>query len=154
MKSFELLIFADYFQFYVQDEVATGDLSRRWDEAATARMLAIAPGKVGIGTVRNMDVPVTVEVREQEPQEDVRDWDYVVEATLDVASGRIAVAGCSDYFPDAKRIAVSPGSYRVRVSYGALDTLTQDGLNGDDHYRVQLWPASSDSFRFLKNRFR
>jgi hypothetical protein len=154
MKSLELSLFADYFQFYIQDEAATGHLSRIWDEEATARMLAIAPGTIGIGTARNMDVPVTVEIRDQEPGDDLPDWDHVVEANLDVASGRIVVAGCSDYFPDAMRIAVSPGSYRVRVSYGALDTLSEDGLSGDDHYRVQLWPDSSANFRILKRRSR
>jgi hypothetical protein len=152
MKSFELSLFADYFQFYIQDEAATGDLSRSWDEEATARMLAIAPGTIGIGTARNMDVPVAVEIRDQEPGDDLPEWDHVVEATLDVASGRIIVAGCSDYLPDAMRIVVPPGSYRVRVSYGALDTLSEDGLSGDDHYRVQLWPASSANFRILKHR--
>jgi hypothetical protein len=152
MKSFELSLFADYFQFYILDEDTTGDLSWSWDEAATARMLAIAPGIIGVGTVRNMNVPVTVEIRDQEPDVDVPAWDYVVEATLDVASGRIVVAGCSDYFPDAMRITVPPGSYRVRVSYGALDTPSDDGLDGDDHYRAQLWPAPSSDFCILKHR--
>jgi hypothetical protein len=154
MKSFELSLFADYFQFYIQDEAATARLSRIWDEEATARMLAIAPGTIGVGTARNMDVPVAVEIRDQEPGDDFPEWDHVVEASLDVASGQIVVAGCSDYFPNAMRIAVSPGSYRVRVSYGALDTLSEDGLSGDDQYRVQLWPASSANFRILKHRFR
>ena len=154
MKSFELSLFADYFQFYIQDEAATGDLSRFWDEEATARMLAIAPGTIGIGTARNMDVPVAVEIRDQEPGDDLPEWDHVVEATLDVASGRIIVAGCSDYLPDAMRITVPPGSYRVRVSYGALDTLSENGLNGNDHYRVQLWPAPSANFSILKHRSR
>jgi hypothetical protein len=152
MKSFELSLFADYFQFYIQDEAATSDLSRKWNNEAIARMLAIAPGKIGIGTARNMDVPVTLEIRDQEPSNDVQAWDYVVEATLDVASGRIVVAGCSDYFPDAMRITVPPGSYRVRVSYGSLDTLSDNGLDGDDHYRAQLWPAPSADFCILKHR--
>ena len=98
MKSFELSLFADYFQFYIQDEAVMGDLSRIWDEEATARMLAIAPGTIGVGTARNMDVPVTVEICDQEPGDDVPEWDHVIEATLAVASGRIVVAGCSDYF--------------------------------------------------------
>jgi hypothetical protein len=71
MKSFEPSLFADHFQFYIQDEAATRNLSRIWDEEATARMLAIAPGTIGIGTARNMDVPVAVEIRDQEPGDDV-----------------------------------------------------------------------------------
>src|SRR6202023_3968554 len=93
MKSLELSLFADYFQFYVQDETAAGDLSQAWNEEATERLLAIAPGTVGIGTVRNMDVPVTVHVLAQEPDDDSPKWDHVVEAGLDVASGRMVIAG-------------------------------------------------------------
>jgi len=152
MKSFELSLFADCFQFYIQDEAATGDLSQAWNEEATDRLLAIAPGTVGIGTARNTDVPVTVDILEHEPEDDFSQWDHVVEAGLDVASGRIVIAGCTDYFPDAMRIEVPPGTYRVRISYGALDTLTKHGLNGDDRYRLQLWLATSTAVRILKRR--
>ncbi|WP_375780630.1 hypothetical protein ACE103_18670 [Bradyrhizobium sp. ma5] len=152
MKSFDLSLFADYFQFYIQDESATGDLSEAWTPEATDRLLAIVPGMVGISTVRNMHVPVSVQVLEREPDHDSSDWDHVVEASLDVASGRIVIAGCTDYFPDAMRIETEPGTYRVRVSYGALDTLSEDGLEGDDHYRLQLWPAPSIAVRVLKQR--
>ena len=154
MKSFELVLFADYFQFYIQDEAATGDLSQAWNEEATDRLLALAPGTVGIGTVRNMDVPVTVDILEHAPEDDFSEWDHVVEAGLDVASGRIVIAGCTDYFPDAKRVEVPPGTYRVRASYGALDTLSEDGLSGDDRYRLQLWRATSTAVRILKQRLK
>jgi hypothetical protein len=154
MKSFELSLFADYFQFYIQDEAATGDLSQAWNDEATDRLLAVAPGTLGIGTARNMDVPVTVEIREDEPEDDSADWDHVVEASLDVESGQIVVAGCTDYFPDATRIEVAPGSYRVRTSYGALDTLSEDALSGDDRYRLQLWPATAITVRILKQRLK
>lgn len=62
------------------------------------------------------------------------------------------IAGCTDYFPDAMRIEVTPGTYRVRVCYGALDTLSANGLEGDDRYRLQLWPAPSSGVRILKQR--
>jgi hypothetical protein len=35
MKSFDLSLFADYFQFYIQDEAATGDLSDAWNKACS-----------------------------------------------------------------------------------------------------------------------
>jgi hypothetical protein len=152
MKSVEFSLFADYFQFYIQDETAVGDLSSSWIEEAVARGLAIAPGTIGIGTVRNMHVPVTIEIHDQKPDDDFDNWDHVVEAALEVTSGRIVAAGCTDYFPDAKRIELPSGSYRVRVSYGALDTLSKDGLSGDDHYRVQLWPGSPTTVQILKQR--
>jgi hypothetical protein len=152
IKSLELSLFADYFQFYIQDEAAAGDLSQSWSQEAVDRLLAIAPGTIGIGTVRNMDVPVAIEIHDQEPDDDSSEWDYVVEAALNVASGRIVAAGCTDYFPDALRVEVPSGSYRVRVSYGGLDSISKDGLSGQDHYRVQLWLAPSTAVHVLKQR--
>ena len=138
----QIRLFADYFQFYIQDEAAKGDLSQSWDSDATARMLAIAPGTVGVGTVRNMDVPVTLEIHEQEPAPDFDEWDHVVECGMTVSSGRVVIAGCTDYFPDAARIDLANGDYRVRASFGALDRVSEDRLEGEDCYRIQLWPGS------------
>ena len=33
-----------------------------------------------------------------------------------------------EYFPDAARIEPAPGSYRARIYYGGLSSLSQDGL--------------------------
>ena len=153
MPSFELLLFADYFQFYVQDDGAEGDLSEAWTEEAVDRLLAVAPGTLGIGTAQTCSfVPVIVDILEREPNDDSADWDHVVEAGLDVASGRIVIAGCTDYLPDAVRIEVAPGGYRARISYGALDTVAENRLSGDDHYRLQLWPGTQAGVRILKRR--
>jgi hypothetical protein len=152
VRKFQYNLFADYFQFYLQDEAADENLGDSWTDEAVERFLAIAPCVVGVGTVRNMDVPVALEVLEEEPTPDFEQWDHVTECSLQVPTGRIVVAGCTDYFPDAARVEVSPGTYLVRVSYGSLDTLSEDGLDGDDHYRVQLWPGEEISPRILKRR--
>jgi hypothetical protein len=152
MTRVELTLFADYFQFYLQDEKAAGDLSESWTEQATADLLALAPGTIGIGTVRNMDVPVVIEVDDSEPVIDLDAWDQVVDCSIEAPSGQLVVAGCTDYFPDAKRIEVVPGPYRARIFYGALDTLSADGLDGSDHYRISLWLHPVEAPRFLKRR--
>ena len=65
MQCFELEIFADYFQFYIQDDnESVGDLSEAWTEEAVLKKLAITDGALGIGTARNMDVHVTVNIQE------------------------------------------------------------------------------------------
>ncbi|MDP9900671.1 hypothetical protein [Variovorax ginsengisoli] len=152
-RRFEYDVFADYFQFYLQDESAESNLGACWTDEAVERLLVVAPpGTIGIGTVRNMSVPVAVEVAGAQPDPDFESWDYVAECALEVPSGRIVIAGCTDYFPDAPRIDVEPGSYRVRISYGALDSVSEDGLEGRDHYRLQLWPAPSTGLRILKPR--
>ena len=150
MDKFKL--FADYFQFYIQDENADGNLSDSWNDEAVGRLLAVAPGVVGVGTVRNMDIPVSVEVLDSEAGADFDQWDHVVECTLEVSSTRLVIAGCTDYFPDAARISVSPGTYRLRACYADLNSLSEDGLEGNDRYHLQLWPAPAIEPRVLKQR--
>jgi hypothetical protein len=149
-QHFEL--FADYFQFYLQDEAVKGDLSDSWNEEAVGRLLALAPGTIGVGTVRDVQVPVDVEFRDAPPNDDPGIWDQVNECSIEVQSGRIVIAGCTDYFPEANRLEVRPGTYRARIYYGDLDTLSQDGLAGNDHYRVVLWPSPPDDMKVLEQR--
>ena len=60
-RTFQYDIFADYHQFYLQDDDQTfGDLSEAWTEEATERLLAVAPHVIGVGTVRNTTVPVSL----------------------------------------------------------------------------------------------
>jgi hypothetical protein len=151
-RRFEFRLFADYFQFYLQDEGAELDLSESWSEEAVGRLLAIAPGTIGIGTVLNMNVPVVVEVAENAPEDDASEWDQINECDLEVSSGRVLIAGCTDYFPDAARIELSPGTYRARVYYGKLNTLSADGLDGQDRYKIVLWSAAPGPLRVIKQR--
>jgi hypothetical protein len=144
-------LFADYHQFYLQDEAVIGDLSESWTPDAVDRLLALAPGVIGVGTVRNMDVPVELEVLSNPPQDDLTMWDRVNECSIRFTSGRAVIAGCTDYFPDAARIPITPGDYRARVYYGDLNSLSSDGLEGNDHYRIVLWPASEGPIMRIKS---
>lgn len=152
MSCYELTLFADYHQFYIQDENVDGNLSEAWSDEAVERLLAVAPGTVVIGTVRNFDVPVTIAVLEREPVLDADKFDQVVECSIAVESGTIVVAGCTDYFPDAARIKLSAGSYRVRASFQGLESVLAQGLDGNDQYHLQLWPAAMGSVEILKQR--
>jgi hypothetical protein len=145
-------LFADYHQFYLQDEPAGGNLGDSWTQEATDRLLAITDGTIGVGTVRNMTVPVDIEVLDAAPNDSFKDWDQVNECSINVKSGRVVIAGCTDYFPDAARIQVAPAMYRVRIYYGKLDTLSENGLEGEDHYRVVLWPGDPTPPVVLKQR--
>lgn len=151
-QRFEFKLFADYFQFYLQDESASGDLSQCWTSEAVDRLLALAPGTIGVGTVRNMEVPVVVEIGDGDPTDDLSAWDQVNECSIDVPSGRLVIAGCTDYFPDATRIELSPGTYRVRIYYGNLASLSDDGAEGDGHYRIFLWAATHVPLKVVKQR--
>jgi hypothetical protein len=145
-------LFADYFQFYLQDETASGIDGDAWSGEATDRMLAVSTGALAVGTVRNVDVPVTVEVLQSEPPKDLENWDHVTECSLVITSGKLVVAGCTDYFPDADRVKIASGIYHARISGGGFDSVAKHWESGEDKYRVQLWPGSEIEPRVLKQR--
>jgi hypothetical protein len=150
MSTYTYRLFADYSQFYLQDEGAAGDLSDAWTDEAVADLVALAPGTIGVGTVRNTFVPVKVQIVPGPPPLDLDEWDHIVECDIDVPTGRLVIAGCTDYLPDAARIELDPGQYRARITYGGLDTLSENGLEGDDRYHLALWKASPGGKRILK----
>lgn len=147
-------LFADYFQLLLQDEEAelAEHAAGLWKPEAFQRMLDVTPGAIYVGTARNMTVPLTVLVGDCAPPDDADGWDRVNECSIEVPSGRLVVTGVTDYFPDAARIGLAPGCYRARVYYGGLDTLSEDELEGDDRYRVVLWPAPYAEPAVLKER--
>ena len=142
MAHYELNLFADYFQFYIQDDdTVFGDLSDAWSQSAVENLLATSDHGLGIGTVRNMDVPVFVEVLESLPNLNPAEWDKINIASIDCDTGRLVIAGCTEYFPEAQRIPVNPGRYQVVIGYKGLDTLSADKLDGQDSYHLFIAPA-------------
>lgn len=139
MQSLELTVFADHHQFYLQDDdIRFGDLSNAWTPEATERRLAVADHVVGLGTARNMNVAVRISVASALPDLEPTAWDSIIRTSLKCDTGRIVVAGCTDYFPDAKRIHVAPGTYDVLIGYKNRESLSGNGLDGDDSYHIYL----------------
>ncbi len=147
-QRFEYELFADFWQFYLQD--GNSDEWCDWTREAGDRLLAVAPGVIGVGTVRSAIVPLVVEIVDGEPNDDMDSWDQVNECTIKVPSGRIVIAGCTDDRSDAAQIRVLPGSYRARIHYGNLYSRSADGLDGDDYYKVILWRAAPSPLRVSK----
>ena len=153
MREFQFELFAEYHQFYLQDDDRSkGDLSDAWSQEATSRLLAVAPHVIGVGTVRNMNVPVFVTIHEARPCIHFTEWDHVTTASLRIDTGRIVIAGCTDYFPDAERIEVEPGVYEAIVCYKNLEMLSEDGLDGEDSYHVHLFLGSEIAPAVIRNR--
>lgn len=151
-KSYSYTLFADYFQFYLEDVSWDTDWSDIWTPERTDNLLATDQGVICIGTVRNMEAPVVVEVLDDEPTENPDNWDHITECSIEIKSGEMAIAGCTDYPPEAARINIEPGTYRARIFYGKLDSLSEDGLEGDDHYKVVLWPGERVDAKVIRRR--
>jgi len=138
-------LYADYFQFYVQDDRPdVGGLSDAWALDSVQRLhIAVVPHAIGISTARNAMVPVEVAVFPTAPELDRAVWEHIVEADLVCTTGRLVIAGCTDFLADAPRIEVPRGRHRVRVLYRPSLTaaVSSDGQGVFLEYRVELWPS-------------
>ena len=136
-------VFADFHQFLVRDAAANWDhLADQWSAEAVDDMYVQGEGYIAVGTARNMPVPVTVRIVDllREPE---GTWDRSRNGTLRIMSGELVVEGVTDNGASGGRLRVPVGDYAVRVLYGGLETLSQDGVEGDDRYVVELAPSLS-----------
>ncbi len=141
-----LTIFADYYQFYVADQAKT-TFPEDWIDEDVTNRAKIEDGVVVICPVRNMEVPVEVEIWNSEPHIAWGRWQHIIEAPL-VTSGIIKIDECTGE-PQA-HFSVEPGIYTVRALFRGLDTLSDDGLDGQDFYEIQIWKAYYPGLRVLK----
>lgn len=144
-KRLDFEIYADYHQFYLEDEdslrpFADGNV---WRPEESDQMLMVRPGSISVGTARYETVPVSIEFHDAAPALDAAGYSRVNECSLRVASDNLVLSGCTEYLPEAARIGVRPGIYRVRVLYGNLETVVDD-WEGEDFYLLQLWPEADE----------
>ena len=145
--SLELKLFADYHQIHVVDDRPdAGDLSD-WGGSAVSDGMALGVGALGIGMAQNMDADVSVVVLDAAPPDEPLDptWQHIVEASMEVQSGRVMVMGCSDYGPEAKRVDLAPGAWRLRASSRVVGPEEEKLL-------IELWAAPSTPVRVLRRR--
>jgi hypothetical protein len=130
-------VFADYHQFYLWDSGRTNQAPVEYSEEDVSRRIKTGEHVVVIQPERNFAVPVSIEVHDAEPRVVQADWDHIAEASLHVPTGALQVHECTGgVVADFK---VPPGWYRVRSLHAKLGSV--DGIDGQDHYRVLVWPA-------------
>ena len=102
-----------------------------------------------------MSVPVTLKVYNREPEikDELESVDQINECDLEMNSENLVISGSTDYLPEAKRIKIGKGIFRVRIYYRNVHSISEDGLNGDDSYEIHLWPSKEKAgIRIFKNR--
>lgn len=133
-------LFADYFQFFLCDE-NNSQLPEDYSEESIRQRLIMAPHAAIVHAARNADVDVLVEWHDERPALELAAFDHVVEAGFSTDSGRLMLAGLMDYTETSARLQVPVGPVGLRVSMSGFETIDQTGLEGQDRYLLQLWPA-------------
>jgi hypothetical protein len=130
-------------QFYLLDPDQPGDTASLafWTQEAFDSRLAVQPGVLGIGTDTNGEVPVTVEVFDAEPTTSLNGWDHVAEASLELSTRHLSIAGCPDMDVPIATISLGPGWFRVRIYSAGLSDQPPEVEYSGDSYLAQVWPS-------------
>ncbi len=145
---FEGELFADYHQFYLEDDAGKPDIPADWTDEAVRHRILCADGVVSVSTARNMTVPVRVELHDEPPQvpgkPTTSSWPTC--ALPAGWSSQVARITCRmrPASPSPKATCgpwwCSPGSARSR----------EDGLEGGDRYTIHLWPGRGNGTTVLR----
>lgn len=141
-------ILADYHQFYLWDMEMNPQAPDEYTDEDIQRKIKIGDHVIVIQPERDMEVPVSIEVRKSKPNDDFESWDHVAEASLRLPSGNLQIHECTGGSVDV--INLPPDTYRVRAYFGNLADLSDDELEGNDNYKLVLWASPYDEVRVLK----
>jgi hypothetical protein len=139
----DLEIFADHHQVLLKDADHDGDPGSLWTTETVRDMVGVDDGIVGFATLRDMDVPVRIELHDAEPMIDASAWDQIVECSVTCPSARLRIMGCSDHEPDAFIIDLPSEAVRLRILWSGMATTGADGMDGEDEHVVQIWPGET-----------
>jgi len=139
-----------YNQFYIADEKSPKrtDEDEFWSNEAYDDRLAISEGIIGVGT--ECYGPVTGELNiltKEDDKASFDNYDHVVEGPISLTSGQLEILSS----PDSKvilKIKLIPGNYRVRIYSANLKSV--EGDEGDDYYKIDIWPGGNQERVVLK----
>jgi len=147
---YPLDFYTSYCQFYVYDKDSPDlrDSVNFWSHEAYEDRLAIEEGMLGIGTECYGPVKAELEILESVNNiVDFSSFDHVVEGGINIKSGIIQILSCSDSAVQIE-LNTTPGNYRVRIYSSNLASV--EGDEGDDFYRIEIWPGESIERTVLK----
>jgi hypothetical protein len=120
---------------YDHGHLYVGDAGRHWSEAEVDVRMPRSAG---------FFVPLRVEGWGGRPPLDLEGWEHVVEFSLPITSGRLALASGG---VDEVTVGIAPGAYRARWSGRNLtEAATSTGNErAPDSYRLQVWPGPASA---------
>lgn len=154
----DLIVTADYGQILIfslagEDEDERPEAPALRDAWQSGRFVGVRPGFLDLLTPGqcNWHTPFRLEIWSAEPPDDRGGWDHEVDADFDVPDGRVG------FMPSGGGIAVwadiPAGRYRARISGRGFTALGNAGANGDDSYRLRLWPGGERQNPVLRKRW-
>lgn len=140
----EFNLSTDYHQFTVSDSTADfSDLWAKWTDETIESMFVQGDRYIAVGTARDFNAPVLLRLDSE--RSFTGSVDRVMTGILEVPSGVVEVSGPTDNGMSGGKVEVPPGTYRVEVQYFNLESIDNDGIEGDDRYMVTLTRADGQT---------
>jgi hypothetical protein len=149
---YRLDFFTKHNQFYICDSAYTSNTGSDafWTPEAYKDRLGTAYDITGVSIESYGHVKADLEILDSaDPQTDFSHYDHVVEAGITIQSGLLQVLNFPDYKSYLKLI-ITPGKYRIRVYSSGLANVDPEADEGQDHYKITLWPDSRTDRKVLK----
>jgi len=149
----EVVLYADHNQFYVLDAGASAaaDDDADLDNASLEDHVAVGPGSLTVFTATYGYVRIVLERLDEQAGDDLGEYDHVVEAPFEAASGRVSVLEVTEAKAE---LAVPPGEYVARVAWRGVEGADERDPDPDDAdletLRIQLWPGRLAERRVVK----
>ena len=139
---------ADHLTFVLVDAEAESGVpdGGSFDNVPVEWRIGVDPYAIVVCTARMDVVPVVLSIHQDPPPgEPLDSFDHVVEADVELPSGKLAVTGSAQLPTEVEPVFLKPGRYRVRVAFVQTDkqpTGTLADQSGDFlEYRVTMWPT-------------
>jgi len=139
-------------QFYLYDKASPANTASDdfWTAEAHDDRLALENGILGIGTQCYGHIKGELDVLDNANQAvDYNHYDHVVEGGLEVKSGVLQVLDCPNSEVELE-VKLTPGTYRVRVYSSNLASADIDEVEGNDYYKIKIWPDTNMERKVLK----
>jgi hypothetical protein len=129
-------LFADYHQFYLFDDDVQPPYPETVSDDHIAQGFQCAANLVAIYTGVAADVSVAVSVAPREPEVDLSAWDQAFRCHINAPSGRLVLAGCTDFVPSCPRISVPAGCCGMLVCARGI------GKEEREEYHISVWSGT------------
>jgi hypothetical protein len=130
-----------YSQIYIVDGMMDSLYNGySWTEEDFNSMLCVQDRFVIMGIATSLTVPFYANILNEPPQVTFDLYSHIVECSIEATTG-IRIFGDFDEEEYNLAISLNPGVYGLLACYKDLDSISFDGLEGNDSYHVFLGPS-------------
>ena len=139
METTSLKIFADYFCIKLVSDPDKDEHFPIWDDEEMEVMVSVGTYSMYVFTVRNINVPFSIHVSEEVPTINEKEFDQIVECSIDCSSGYLEIDYAIECTDSVFIQRLPSGFYGAYVCFKDLDRISEDRIEGNDSYQLFLW---------------